>query len=497
MRRSDIVWYNSQTGETQIWFMDGNRLVGRGTVVDEGGTFIPIGPPFSIVGVGDMNGNGKADIVWYNSQTGETQIWFMNANRIAWRGTVVDEGGTFIPIGPPFSVVGVAAFSPPPPPPPPAASVGPFEFNAPIVTGGLAALGGSVRVTLNPDGSVRWQGQVTNSGIDSYDYGISAIVRAGSGRAFALAHAGSIPNRVPIVGDVIRRSWDQTRPPGALPAAILGEFSNAQLQTNLEYRSGIGSALEEAVGWLLKFGAGTALGPLVGAVVFIGVEVGSLISTGSLVPGARLVGSVLWMAGPANTLFAIAAEGIAAVGSRAQELPEEAYNWANGEVFDGSLPPRDKLVHTDTIGGGNRAFTFPRFDGKITLNMGPDGWPEPRNYHVGYGKGTRYPGQTVKYGEVLIHELVHACQIHHASINLSLLADALASKVCEATGKSPYVYGPADTDYSSFNLEQQAQVVSDWFAGAVPNGSNQTSTAKDIYSPYFWYVNENVRVGRF
>lgn len=373
---------------------------------------------------------------------------------------------------------------------------GPFEFNAPIITGGLAALGGWVKVTLNPDGSIRWQGEATNSGIDSYDFGISALVKAPSGRTIALAHSGSIPNRVPVVGDVIRRSWDETQPPQALIAAKLSDFSNAQFQTNLEYSSGIGSPLEKAVSWLVKFGVGTALGP-VGAVVFVGVEIGSLISTGSLVPGARLVGNILWMAGPANMLFAIAAEGIAAIGSRTQELPEESYNWANNEVFLGSLPPRDKLVHTDTIGAGDRAFTFPRFDDKITLNMGPDGWPDPRNYHVGYLKGDRYPGQKVKYGEVLIHELVHACQIHHASIDLSLLADALASKVCEATGNSPYVYGPAGTDYSSFNLEQQAQIVSDWFAGAVPNGSNQTRTPNDINSPYFRYINENVRIGRF
>src|ERR671915_472537 len=92
-RKSDIVWYNSQTGETQIWFMDGHRLVSRGTVVDENGNFIPISPPFSIVGVGDMNGDGKADIVWYNSQTGETQIWFMDGHRLVSRGTVVDENG--------------------------------------------------------------------------------------------------------------------------------------------------------------------------------------------------------------------------------------------------------------------------------------------------------------------------------------------------------------------------------------------------------------------
>ncbi len=51
-----IVWYHSQTGETQLWFMDGNHLVRRGTVIDEAGTPIFIGPPFSIVGAGSGNG---------------------------------------------------------------------------------------------------------------------------------------------------------------------------------------------------------------------------------------------------------------------------------------------------------------------------------------------------------------------------------------------------------------------------------------------------------
>jgi hypothetical protein len=36
----------------------------------------------------------------------------MNENRIASRGTVVDENGNFVPIGPPFSIVGVGEFNP-------------------------------------------------------------------------------------------------------------------------------------------------------------------------------------------------------------------------------------------------------------------------------------------------------------------------------------------------------------------------------------------------
>jgi hypothetical protein len=68
----------------------------------------------------------------------------------------------------------------------------PSLFTAPIVTGGLAALGGSVTITINRDGSVRWQGHAHDSGADGYDFGITALVRTPSGRAIALAHTGSV-----------------------------------------------------------------------------------------------------------------------------------------------------------------------------------------------------------------------------------------------------------------------------------------------------------------
>jgi hypothetical protein len=361
----------------------------------------------------------------------------------------------------------------------------PFVFTAQIVSGGLAALGGWATVAVNGDGSVRWQGHAHNSGADGYDFGISAVVRTSSGRAVALAHGGNVGGTF-TSGDR-DHDWDEMGPANAVIAAHIDEFAFSRLSTNLEYESDIGSAFEAAVGWLIKFGVGTILTP-VGVVVFIGVEIGSLISTGSLVPGARLVGGTLWMAGPTNTLFALAAEGIASIGSETRELTQKEYDWANNEVFSGALPPRTDLVLTDTIGGDNRAFCFPRFDGKITINMGPDSFGDPRTYEVSLGR---------KYGQTFVHELVHACQLHHASTDLSLLADALASRICEIGGGNPYAYGPAGPEYSSFNLEQQAQIVSDWFAGVTRDGGNQTGVAKDVNSPYFRYINEHVRIGRF
>lgn len=378
---------------------------------------------------------------------------------------------------------------------------GPFSFSAPILTGGLAALGGSVSVTIQPDGSVRWQGKARNTGIDGYDFAISAIVRSPAGRAIALAHSDHVPGHVPLVGDPSERSWDESRPPNRLIMRRSADFANAQLETHLEYSSDIGSVLEDAISWLIKFGIGSVLGAPLGVVLFVGLEIGSLISTGSLVPGARMAEGILWMAGPANTMFAIAAEGIASLGSRIRELRQEEYDWANRKVFDGALPPRDKILLTDTTGGGNnRGFVFPRFDGMITLNLGPVAFDDPLKYKAGITRD-RYPDKPVQEGEIFIHELVHACQIHN-STDLGYLADAFSSKLCEATGDSPYVYGPAGSDYSSFSLEQQAQIVSDWFAGARPVAdgrytSNQTGTPEDINSPYFRYINENVRLGRF
>jgi hypothetical protein len=109
-RNSDILWHNSATGETQIWFMSGSRVASRVTVLGEDGHPVLVGLPWSIVGVGDFDNDSNDDILWHNSSTGETQIWFMdpipNGFRIRSRGTVVTELGSPILIGSPWSIVG-------------------------------------------------------------------------------------------------------------------------------------------------------------------------------------------------------------------------------------------------------------------------------------------------------------------------------------------------------------------------------------------------------
>jgi hypothetical protein len=277
-----------------------------------------------------------------------------------------------------------------------------------------------------------------------------------------------------------------------LVAAHFDQLHTARIEVTEHHEGSISSTFEDIVNTVITWVVGSiAISPVTGLIIFVGVGIGSLISTGSFAPGARIIAGSLWLAGPSGTLYALIAEGISALGTRTRDLSQEEYDFANN-VFAGSLPPRENLILTDTIGGGNRAFTFPRFDGKITINMGPDAFNDPRTYQ------TPPNGNRIK-GEIFIHELVHAWQIHHTRMDISLLADAFASKVCEAGGGNPYEYGPEGPAFGDFNLEQQASIVADWFAGRAPGSGGFlggiTRQPQDTSSPYFRYIEHNIRVG--
>jgi hypothetical protein len=109
----EIVWHNSSSNETQIWFLKGHQVTSRATVVDENGNAIFVGPPWSIVGT------NEEEIVWHNSSSDETQIWFLKGHQVTSRATVVDENDNAIFVGPPWSIVGTDQFSGDPVPLPP------------------------------------------------------------------------------------------------------------------------------------------------------------------------------------------------------------------------------------------------------------------------------------------------------------------------------------------------------------------------------------------
>jgi len=106
-----IAWHNDETNETQIWVLNGDQIARRVTVQDENGKPIFVGPPWHTFGMTDFNAdplhhNQNGDILWYNDDTHETQIWLLNDNgdRISLRMTVQDEHGETIFVGPPWRI---------------------------------------------------------------------------------------------------------------------------------------------------------------------------------------------------------------------------------------------------------------------------------------------------------------------------------------------------------------------------------------------------------
>jgi hypothetical protein len=75
--KADIFWRNSVTGENSLWLMDNRQFKGTiplETVGDQN---------WVVAAIGDMNGDARADILWRNESAGLFSIWLMGETGIA------------------------------------------------------------------------------------------------------------------------------------------------------------------------------------------------------------------------------------------------------------------------------------------------------------------------------------------------------------------------------------------------------------------------------
>jgi hypothetical protein len=220
------------------------------------------------------------------------------------------------------------------------------------------------------------------------------------------------------------------------------------------------------VDWLLV-GPVLSLGGL-GPLAFVAATVVGR-ATGSGPATAQVLAAVLWRKGVQGTLLALLAERmVAASGQRRRLLTREEHDWAEATVFGGTLPPRDRVVLTDTVGLGGRAFTVPEPGGTISVNLGPTAFDEPL-------------GQPA----LLVHELTHVWQLAHVPVQAGWLARAIATQAADVVTHRAYALPFPDRPFGRLNLEQQASVVERWFDdGAQPDHR------------YFPFVRDAVRRGR-
>jgi hypothetical protein len=95
--RADIFWWNAPDGNTADWLMNG--------ITKAQSAVIEVSPlQWRAVGIGDFDGDGKADILWRNVQTGQDAIWFMNG-LVKRLGVIIESAPLF------WDVVGVGDFN--------------------------------------------------------------------------------------------------------------------------------------------------------------------------------------------------------------------------------------------------------------------------------------------------------------------------------------------------------------------------------------------------
>ncbi|MEM6401657.1 MAG: VCBS repeat-containing protein [Cyanobacteria bacterium P01_D01_bin.116] len=82
--KTDIFWHNTETGENTAWLMNGGNILTK--------AFLPSNELTWELSFGDFTGNGKTDVFWRNSSTGGTAIWMMD-------GTIAE--GEYLPTNDP------------------------------------------------------------------------------------------------------------------------------------------------------------------------------------------------------------------------------------------------------------------------------------------------------------------------------------------------------------------------------------------------------------
>ena len=73
----DVLWHNGATGENVIWFMSSSRAIRNAQY-----TYTVSDLNWQVAGAGDFDGDGKADLVWWNPTTGDVVVWLMDGANI-------------------------------------------------------------------------------------------------------------------------------------------------------------------------------------------------------------------------------------------------------------------------------------------------------------------------------------------------------------------------------------------------------------------------------
>jgi hypothetical protein len=370
----------------------------------------------------------------------------------------------------------------------------PVVFDEPLITPDGVALGGHHTITLERNGHFRHEGHMRATGFPSFRYGVRTVMVGRSGTPFIAAAGGAVHGSNEF-GDR-ESSWDESGESVGV-ALYWASLKGGDHTTDVSFESDFFGTIGDVAAFVATLAGGFVVAGSVGVCFVLGIHAADAIGLDEALgtaglAGVVVAGGVLVVFGPSAIVPAIVAgvaAGIAVELSlkhrRLTDRPEEVA-FAN-RVFQGTLPV-DRIVLTNMLGVGRRPFTIPSVGNTILVNLG-EGFDDPVRYT---GKGDPDKPRTQAPGQLFIHELVHAWQIDTTFFLPGLMCGAILNQATTIDGDmGVYRYGNPGRDFGSFNLEQQASIVDDWFGATGPMQSANPRESGE--SPYFRYIRDNIR----
>lgn len=161
-------------------------------------------------------------------------------------------------------------------------------------------------------------------------------------------------------------------------------------------------------------------------------------------------------------------------------------------VTGDTLPYRVRIIITNGLGYNNRPFTIPTSLVTTLLGVAASGFLAPVAALGGYltsfmnlaylmNVGSAYSDMSSSNTGLLVHETMHVWQGKNSVFAQSYVYDSAISQCMRGLAAYKYTAGSA---WSTYNVEQQADIVEDWFLAEEPESG-------DLWG----YIRDHVRKG--
>lgn len=353
------------------------------------------------------------------------------------------------------------------------------SLTLPVHTKDGEPINGHVAMELRSNGEFVFSGHMRATGFPSFHWGVQAWVRSGDGPVIMAQKLGSVFGT--DTPGPRQREWTERGTNGGLRSAWRSIRTGASLDYKLHTDvAGVTGALRDVFEFVVTgIIANVPLGPA-GWYVLIGNELAGLhkeLNSPDVLGGILVGAGSFLVLGPFGLIPAVLAGAatIAVADIHHRRLTDGEIAFAQ-QIFGSTVRYNDVLV-TDLLRPDGKKFCIPFTGNTILMGLGPAAHQDPVRWrNPDPGSSSQQPGQ------LFVHELTHAWQIStRGPIDV----------ICGMSDDYTYLDDPtwAARDWNSFNFEEQARIVGDWYG----RNHNDLGGAAAQGDPAFRFIRDFVR----